>query len=272
MDGLTALITGAARGIGLAIAEKFAREGARLVLNDLDEAPLAAAARDISARGGIVETVPGDVAATDFGERIVGRCMQRFGALDVIVNNAGYTWDNVIQKMSDEQWHSILDVHLTAPFRILRAAQPVIKQLVAEERAAGRRVVRKVINVSSVAGLFGSVGQVNYAAAKAGVIGFTQSLAKEWGRYDVTVNCVAYALIDTRIAGDVADGETVSIDGRAIRVGINSELRARLEESIPLGRAGTPEEAAGAVFLFALPEADYISGQTLLCSGGLTGM
>jgi 3-oxoacyl-[acyl-carrier protein] reductase len=163
-------------------------------------------------------------------------------------------------------------VHLTAPFRILRAAQPVIRALSKAETEAGRRVVRKVVNISSVAGLFGNAGQANYSTAKAGIVGLTQTLAKEWGRMNVTVNCVAYGFIKTRLTGSAADGGTARIDGRDIKVGVNPELMAAMERSIPLGRGGTPDEAAGAVYLLCIPESDYVSGQTLMCSGGLTGI
>jgi 3-oxoacyl-[acyl-carrier protein] reductase len=202
----------------------------------------------------------------------VGTAMDAFGGIDIIVNNAGYTWDNVIQKTTDEQWAAMLDVHLTAPFRILRAAQPLIRRFSQAEQAVGRRVVRKVVNISSMSGLFGNVGQANYAAAKAGVEGLTKTLAKEWGRLQVTVNCVAYGFIKTRLTTAAAGEATARIDGREIRIGVNPELMSQLDRSIPMGRGGTPEEAAGAVYLFCIPESDYISGQTLLCSGGLTGI
>ncbi|MGQ3179666.1 MAG: SDR family oxidoreductase, partial [Blastomonas fulva] len=184
----------------------------------------------------------------------------------------GYTWDNVIQKMTDEQWYAIMDCHLTAPFRILRAAQPVIRALSKAETDSGVRKVRKVVNISSMAGVFGNVGQTNYSAAKAGIMGVTQALAKEWGRMNVTVNCVAFGLIKTRLTGSTADGATTNIDGRDIKVGVNPGLLSMMEQTIPLGRGGTPEEAAGSVYLFCIPESDYVSGQTLICSGGLTGM
>ncbi|MCY1293427.1 3-oxoacyl-[acyl-carrier-protein] reductase FabG [compost metagenome] len=175
--------------------------------------------------------------------------------------------------MTDEQWYAMLDVHLTAPFRILRAAQPVIRNLVKAEQEAGVRNVRKVVNISSVAGLFGNAGQANYATAKAGITGMTMTLAKEWGRLNTTVNCVAYGFIKTRLTEASADGNaTANIEGREIKVGVNPALLSMLERGIPLGRAGTPEEAAGSVYMFCIPESDYVSGQTLLCSGGLTGM
>ena len=272
LDGKVALVTGSGRGIGRAIALKFACEGARVVVNDLDAEPAESVVAEIRAGGGQAVACVGSVTTPDFAERFIGTAVGAFGGLDVVVNNAGYTWDNVIQKMTDEQWHAMIDCHLTAPFRILRAAYPVLRDLHKADLAAGRRVVRKVVNISSVAGLFGNAGQVNYSTAKAGILGMTQTLAKEWGRMDVTVNAVAYGLIKTRLTGNAADAGTANIDGRDIKVGVNPDLLAAMERGIPLGRAGTPAEAAGAVFLLCLPESDYISGQTLMCSGGLTGI
>ncbi|MFC0218011.1 SDR family NAD(P)-dependent oxidoreductase [Pseudochelatococcus lubricantis] len=272
LEGKIALISGSGRGIGRAIALKLAADGARIVVNDLDEAPAEETVAAIRDAGGEAVACPGSVTAPDFAERFVGTATQTYGGLDILVNNAGYTWDNVIQKMSDEQWYAMIDCHLTAPFRILRAAQPVIRALAKAETEAGRRIVRKVVNISSVAGLFGNAGQINYSAAKAGITGVTKTLAKEWGRLNVTVNCVAYGLIRTRLTGNSADQGTERIDGRDIKVGVNPDLLAAMERTIPLGRGGTPEEAAGAVYLFCIPESDYVSGETLLCSGGLTGI
>jgi len=272
LGGKVALITGSGRGIGRSIALKLASEGARIVVNDLDAAPAEETVQAIRAAGGQAVTCVGSVAAPDFAERFVGTAVNEFKGLDIIVNNAGYTWDSVVQKMTDEQWYAMIDVHLTAPFRILRAAQPVIRALSKAETEAGQRVVRKVVNISSVAGLFGNAGQTNYSAAKAGIVGMTQTLAKEWGRLNVTVNCVAFGFIQTRLTASTAEASTANIEGREIKVGINPGLLAMMEQSIPLGRGGTPEEAAGAVYLLCTPESDYVSGQTLMCTGGLTGI
>ncbi len=273
LEGRVALITGSGRGIGRSIALKLAEEGAKVVINDLDEAPGNAVAAEIVSMGGQAVAVNGNVCDPEFADRFVGAAVDRFGGLDIIVNNAGYTWDSVVQKMTDEQWYAMIDVHLTAPFRILRAAQPVVRELRKSDAEAGVRNVRKVVNISSIAGLFGNAGQANYSAAKAGITGLTRAMAKEWGRLDVTVNCVAYGLIRTRLTEATAGGDsTANIEGREIKIGVNPDLMAMMERTIPLGRGGTPEEAAGAVYLFCIPESDYVSGQVLMCSGGLTGI
>ncbi|MEU3017522.1 SDR family oxidoreductase [Nocardiopsis sp. NPDC007018] len=270
LDGRSALVTGGGRGIGRAIALKLASEGAHVVLNDLDEGPARETVELIGERGGRATAHVGSVSDPSFPEAFVDTAVEACGGIDIIVNNAGFTWDNVIQRMSDEQWDAILDVHLKAPFRLLRAAQPVISAAVKAERAAGATVpCRKVVNISSIAGVGGNAGQANYASAKAGVEGLTRTLAKEWGRYNVTVNAVAFGMIHTRLTAASADGDTtVNIQGRDLRVGLNPELLRHMESSIPLGRGGTPEEAAGAVYLLCAPESDYVSGQTLVCGGG----
>lgn len=272
LEGKVALVTGSGRGIGRAVALKLAAEGARVVVNDLDAGPAEEVVAEIRAAGGEAVACAGSVTAPDFAERFIGTAVGTFKAIDIIVNNAGYTWDNVVQKMSDEQWYAMIDCHLTAPFRILRAAQPVLRAQAKADAEAGRRSIRKVVNVSSVAGLFGNAGQTNYSAAKAGIVGMTQTLAKEWGRMGVTVNCVAFGLIKTRLTGSAADDATALIEGREIKVGVNPGLLEMMERSIPLGRGGTPEEAADAIYLFCIPESDYVSGQTLMCTGGITGI
>jgi 3-oxoacyl-[acyl-carrier protein] reductase len=266
-----ALVSGSGRGIGREIALKLAAAGASVVVNDLDSDVAQQTCADITAAGGTAAVCAGSVTDPEFAERFVGTAVSEFGGLHIIVNNAGYNWDTVVQKMTDQQWDDIIDVHLKAPFRILRAAQPVISKAVKAERASGiPRITRKVVNISSVAGIAGGAGQINYSSAKAGVVGMTKSIAKEWGRYDVTVNCVAFALIRTRLTGATGDAK-INVAGREIPVGINPELLAQAEKIIPLGRAGTPEEAAGAVYLFCIPESDYVSGQLLICGGGFGG-
>jgi 3-oxoacyl-[acyl-carrier protein] reductase len=267
-----ALVSGSGRGIGRAIALKLAGEGAAVVVNDLDAEPALATVDDIVAAGGRAVACIGSVTDEGFAERFVQTAVDEFGALDIVVNNAGYTWDSVIQKMADEQWEAMLAVHLTAPFRILRAAQPVISAAAKAEIAEhGTARPRKVVNISSVAGLSGNPGQSNYAAAKAGVTGLTRTLAKEWGRYNVTVNAVAFGLIETRLTSAAAAGEHIEVDGVEIKVGVSQAVLDAAASLIPLGRSGTPEDAANAVYLFCIPESDYISGQTVICGGGWNG-
>ena len=269
LDGKVALVSGSGRGIGQEIALKLAREGAKVVVNDLDPAPANDTVAMIRQAGGQAQACPGSVTAPGFAERFVGTAVDIFGGLDIIVNNAGYTWDNVIQKMTDEQWDEILAVHLSAPFRILRAASGFIREAAKAEAADGREVFRKVVNISSTSGVMGNAGQANYAAAKAGINGLTRAMAKEWGRYKVNVNSVAFGLIKTRLTEAAADGDaTLDIEGRQIKVGVNPQVLKNAESLIPLGRAGTPAEAAGAVYLFCLPESNYVSGQVLVVGGG----
>jgi 3-oxoacyl-[acyl-carrier protein] reductase len=271
LDGRVAIVTGSGRGIGQQIALRLARDGAAVVVNDLDEAPAQETLGMIEAMGGRAVACNGDVTATDFGERIVNTAVARFGDCHILVNNAGYTWDSVIQKMTDEQWYAIIDVHLTAPFRILRAFVTHLRPAVEAERAAGRRIVRKVVNISSTSGVNGNAGQVNYSSAKAGIMGMTKTLAREWGRYDVTVNAVAFGLIQTRLTQPLqADATgTIDVQGRTVRVGVQEQRLAMMNRMIPLGRGGTPEEAAGAVYLFCSPDSNYVSGQTLVVNGGM---
>lgn len=269
LEGRVALVTGGGRGIGLALVRKLASEGARVVVNDLDPDPAELAVAEAQTAGGEAVACPGSVTDPAFPDRFIRTALDAFGGIDIIVNNAGYTWDNVIQKMTDEQWDAILDVHLKAPFRILRAASDFIRAAAKREAADGREVYRKVVNISSVSGTSGNAGQANYSAAKAGVIGLTRALAKEWGRYRVTVNAVAFGLIQTRLTTVPAHGgATIDIEGRTIPVGINPEAFESVAKIIPLGRAGTPEEAAGAVYLFCIPESNYITGEVVTCGGG----
>lgn len=271
LEGKVALVSGSGRGIGRATARKLASEGARVVVNDLDAEVAQAVVEEIKQLGSEAVACSGDVGAPDFGERFVKTALDTYGTLDIIVNNAGYTWDNVIQKMSDEQFQAILNVHLVAPFRILRAASEYIRSAAKKEAAEGHVVIRKVVNVSSISGLLGQAGQANYSSAKAGVIGLTHALCKEWGRYNVTVNAVAFGFIKTRMTVPITPGEeqkTVSIAGREVKIGIQADHIKALEASIPLGRAGEPEDAANAIYLFCCPESNFISGQVLVCSGG----
>lgn len=272
LENKVALVTGAGRGIGQAIARKLASEGARVVVNDLDKEPCEATVALLRECGSEAVACAGSVAEPGFAERFVHTALEQYQGLDIIVNNAGFTWDSVIQKMSDEQFQAVMDVHVTGPFRILRAAADPIRKFAKAEAESGREVFRKVVNISSVVGLGGNPGQVNYATAKAAVVGMTRTLAKEWGRYRVNVNCVAFGFIQTRMtqAWDPSS-ELVEVAGRKIRYGVQSSMIEALEtQQIPLGRFGTVEEAANGVYIFCTPESNYISGQVITVGGGIS--
>ena len=271
LEGKVAIVTGSGRGIGRSVALKFAEKGAKVIINDLDEMPANEVIAEIRALGSDAVACIGNVSAADFGERIVKTALDAFGRLDIIVNNAGFTWDNVIQKMGDEQWDAIIDCHLKAPFRILRAAYPYFREASKAEAEAGQEVFRKVVNISSVSGTQGNAGQVNYSSAKAGIMGMTKTLAKEWGRMKVNVNCVAFGFIETRLTQPTTEEKTVQVEGRDIKVGVHPDRIAAASREISLGRPGTAQEAAGSVYMFCIPESDYVTGQTIICGGGRGG-
>jgi 3-oxoacyl-[acyl-carrier protein] reductase len=187
----------------------------------------------------------GSVVADGFAEQFVKTALDNFGGVDIIVNNAGYTIDSLINKMTDEAFDAIYKVHLKAPFQILRAASTYIIETAKKEAEEGREIFRKVVNISSVAGTGGNVGQANYSSMKAGVLGLTKTLSKEWGRYKVNVNCVAFGIIETRLTESTDVKKTVMVDGKEVAVGIPAKVKEGFAKMIPLGRPGTPEEAAG---------------------------
>lgn len=269
LEGRTALVTGAGRGIGRAIARRLAAAGARVMVNDLDEALLRESEAEI-AYPQRVRHVQGDLTDPATPASVVQATLDAFGAIDIIVNNAGYSWDNVIQKTTDEQFQAMLDIHLVAPFRLLRAASTFLREAARNETAAGRRVMRKVVNITSIAGTDGNPGQAGYSSGKAGIIGLTRTLAKEWGRYNVNVNAVGFGLIQTRLVQDLnAPGASMEMHGHHIRLGVQPTLLESVKSACPLGRLGTPEEAAGAVLFFCSPLSDYVTGEVLICGGGL---
>lgn len=263
-----AIITGSGRGIGKAVALLFAREGAKVVVSDLDAQPAQEVADEIKAGGGDCLLFPGDVTNPAFAEGIVGKTVQTWGGLHILVNNAGYTWDAVVHKMTDEQWEAMLNVHLTAPFRLIRAASPYLREAAKQEKASGKAINRKIINVSSIAGTRGNAGQANYASAKAGTVGLARALAKEWGPLNVQVNAVSYGWIDTRLTKEKEAGQTIERDGKPVAIGIPAAMRGVMAMIIPMGRAGTPEEAAGPILFLASPLSDYVSGQCIEITGG----
>ena len=268
--GRVALVTGAGRGVGRAVAELLAGDGARLVLNDLDADEVEGVAEVLRRDGAEVIAVPGDVTEPAFPETLVQAALDGFGGLDIVVNNAGYIWNGAIQNHSDEQWQAMLDVHATAPFRILRAWAPWLRETARREfERDGAARCRKVVNVSSVSGTRGAATQVAYSAAKAAVTGLTRTLAQEWGRYNVCVNSVAFGHIETRLTQPYqGEPPTIEVSGRAHRVGLNEAQIESVRASTPLGRAGRPEDAAGAIYLFCIPQSDFVSGEVLTCAGG----
>jgi 3-oxoacyl-[acyl-carrier protein] reductase len=267
LDGKVAIVTGSGRGIGAAIARKLASDGATIVINDLDEGPAADTLRAIEQAGGKGIVVAGDVAAPDFGERMVQSALSGLGRIDIVVNNAGYIWNTTIQNHSDEQWYAMMDVHATAPFRLLRALTPYLREASRQENNA---VTRKIVLISSASAVYGAATQLAYATAKAALFGMTRSLCKEWGRYNVTVNCIAFGYIDTRLTQRLDKGPaTIEVKGRDFKVGLPPQYSQAVLDATPLGRFGKPEDAANGVYLFCIPESDFISGQTIVVGGGL---
>lgn len=269
LEGRVALVTGAGRGIGRSIALKLAAEGALLVINDLDEAPLREVASLIDANGSQVLTVAGSVTDPLFPDRFITTALNRFNRIDILVNNAGFIWNSRIEKTSDEQWNSMLDVHLGAPFRITRRVVQHWKDSPLAERSSAEPALhRKIVNVSSISGTHGAVGQIGYSAAKAGLIGLTLSLARELGPERVNVNAVAFGLIETRMTQEIKGETAVEIGEKHLRVGLTRSALDDVRSRVPLRRGGTPDEAAGGVVLLCLPDANYISGQVVEVDGG----
>ncbi len=267
LEGKVAIVTGAGQGIGREVALKLSGEGASLLVNDLDARALDSLVGEIADQGGEAKSLPGDVTQADFGDSAITACLEGFGDLHIVVNNAGYIWNSRIANHTDEQWYAMIDVHATAPFRLLRAAGRYFREA---HRRAETGAARKVVNISSISGVYGAETQFSYSAAKSALIGMTRSLARDWGRYNVTVNCVAFGFIETRLTqsfqGEVPE---IEVAGRRHRVGI-SEEGIELQNSLtPLGRAGTTRDAAGAVYLFCIPESDFVTGEILVASGGL---
>ncbi len=269
LTGKTAIITGSGRGIGAAAAQLFAAHGAQVVVSDLDLEPAKAVAEAIHQAGGAAITVAGDVTDRDFAQRIVDLTLAQFGGIDIIVNNAGYTWDGMLHSMSDEQWAAMLDVHLTAPFRLIRMAATYLRMTAKQEQSEhGMAQARKIINITSTSGVYGNTGQANYAAAKAGVVGLTKTLAKEWGRFNIQTNAVCYGFIDTRLTADKDAGATIERDGTEIRLGVPDHLRSAFAMLHPMGRPGSVDEAAGPLLFLASALSNYVNGAVLEVSGG----
>ena len=268
LDGKAAIVTGSARGIGRATAELLAEQGARVLINDLDADVAEQAASEI---GGETAVFGGDLTQAGVPDQLVQKAVDEFGQIDIIVNNAGYTWDGVAHKMTDEQFQAMLEIHTVVPFRVIRAAAPHLREPAKQERDEGREVFRKIVNVSSISGTMGNAGQVNYSAAKAGVVGLTKTLAKEWGGFKINVNAVAFGFVETRLTASKEEGGKIEIEGKQIDLGIPEQMRQLAAAIIPLGRGASPEEAAGPVFFLCSPWANYVHGQILHVTGGQFG-
>ncbi|MDE2765143.1 MAG: SDR family oxidoreductase [Chloroflexota bacterium] len=261
ITGKTAIVTGAGRGIGRGLAAALAAHGARLVLNDLDQTPLEETA---ALTGGDPALVAGSVTDPQVGARLTEAALDRFGALDVVAACAGYTWDGMFHRMTDDQWRAIVDVHLNGTYNVARPAFAAMRDLARAEAERGERPApRKIVTVSSMSA-FGNVGQANYAAAKAGVVGLTRTLALEGARFNILANSAAFGPIDTRLTR--AREEQDERVGEAA-LGIPQAARDAYLAAIPLGRTGTIEEAVGPLLFLASDHANYVSGALLEVNG-----
>jgi 3-oxoacyl-[acyl-carrier protein] reductase len=270
LDGKVAIVTGSARGIGRATAELLSQQGAKVLINDLDGDVAEQTAGEIA---GDSLVFGGDLTQPGVCDELVSRVIDEWGQIDILVNNAGYTLDAPIHKMSDEWFQRMLDIHTIVPFRMCRAVAPHMREPAKREREEGREVFRKIVNVSSISGTMGNAGQANYSAGKSGVVGLTKTLAKEWGQFKINVNAVAFGYIETRLTASKDESNTIEIDGEKVQLGIPDQLRGMASMLIPLGRPGTPAEAAGGVFFLCSPWANYVHGQVLNITGGqFTGM
>jgi 3-oxoacyl-[acyl-carrier protein] reductase len=270
LDGKAAIITGSARGIGRATAELFVSQGAKVLINDIDGDVAEQAASEID---GETAVFSGDLTEPGAADKLVGAAIDAFGSVDCVVNNAGYTWDGVVHRMSDEQFQAMLDIHTVVPFRVIRALAPTWREAAKAEQAEGKEVFRKIVNISSVSGTMGNAGQANYASAKAGVTGLTKAVAKEWGQFKINCNAIAFGFVETRLTAAKENAGEIEREGEKIELGIPEQMRQMGKMMIPLGRAAEPAEAAGPVLLLCSDYANYIHGQVINVTGGqFTGM
>jgi 3-oxoacyl-[acyl-carrier protein] reductase len=265
LDGKVAIVTGSARGIGRATAELLSEQGASVLINDLDSDVANQTASEIA---GETTVFAGDLTKPGEPDKLVQAAIDAWGKIDIIVNNAGYTLDAPVHKMSDDWFQKMLDIHVVAPFRIIRAAAPHLREPAKKEKEEGVEVFRKIVNVSSISGTMGNAGQANYSAGKSAVVGLTKTMAKEWGQFKINVNAVAFGWIETRLTAAKVDDNTMEIDGEKIQLGIPEQMRSMAPMVVPIGRPGTPEEAAGGVFFLTSPWSNFVHGQVLHVTGG----
>ena len=254
LDGKVAVITGGGRGIGKADALLFAKEGAAVFVSDIDEAPLMGVVKEIKAAGGKADGCAGDVTKLDDCQKIMDKAVEKFGKIDILVNNAGLTRDALIHKMTDAQWDICVDISLKGTFNSIRAASKYMMK----EGHNGR-----IVNVASVAGLMGNIGQINYAAAKAGLIGLTKTVAREWARFGITCNVIAYGFVDTRLTKE-KEAQQEAVEGEM--VGIPKKVRDLVLLQV---KPMTPEDAAKPVLFLASDDAAFVTGQVLNVSSGM---
>jgi 3-oxoacyl-[acyl-carrier protein] reductase len=265
LDDKVAIVTGSARGIGRATAELLAEHGAKVLINDLDGDVAEQTASELS---GDTLVYAGDLTKPGVPDELVQKVVGEWGTVDILVNNAGYTLDAPIHKMSDEWFQKMLDIHSIVPFRMCRAVAPHMREPAKKEREEGREVFRKIVNVSSVSGTMGNPGQANSSSGKSAVVGLTKTLAKEWGQFKINVNAVAFGFIETRLTAAKTDENVTEIGGEKVQLGIPEQLRGMGAMMIPLGRPGTPQEAAGGVFFLCTPWSNFVHGQVLNITGG----
>jgi 3-oxoacyl-[acyl-carrier protein] reductase len=265
LDGKVAIVTGSARGIGRATAELLCEQGAKVLINDLDADAAEQTSQEIA---GETLVFTGDLTQPGVPDELVQKVVDEWGSVDVLVNNAGYTLDAPIHKMSDEWFQRMIDIHSIVPFRMCRAVAPHMREPAKKEREEGREVFRKIVNVTSISGTMGNAGQANYSSGKSAVVGLTKTLAKEWGQFKINVNAVAFGYIETRLTASKDESNVAEIGGEKVQLGIPDQLRGMAPMLIPLGRSGTPQEAAGGVFFLCSPWSNYVTGQVINITGG----
>jgi 3-oxoacyl-[acyl-carrier protein] reductase len=265
LDGKVAIVTGSARGIGRATAELLCEQGAKVLINDLDADAAEQTSQEIA---GETLVFTGDLTQPGVPDELVQKVVDEWGSVDILVNNAGYTLDAPIHKMSDEWFQRMIDIHSIVPFRMCRAVAPHMREPAKKEREEGREVFRKIVNVTSISGTMGNAGQANYSSGKSAVVGLTKTLAKEWGQFKINVNAVAFGYIETRLTASKDESNVAEIGGEKVQLGIPDQLRGMAPMLIPLGRSGTPQEAAGGVFFLCSPWSNYVTGQVINITGG----